>query len=161
MKAAASLYAEAQQAATKSGDGQLVLLTKINMAKLGLQQGRFPAALTALRGLGEQADSLGLKELSTKCMVYRGEAMIGMKDYTGAEKELRSALLHSEKLGLRVLQAQSHYQLGRALELAGKASDAITQYQEARRSAADVQKDAQTDAVAKRSDLVPIFALKA
>ncbi|HEY2120120.1 MAG TPA: tetratricopeptide repeat protein [Candidatus Acidoferrum sp.] len=161
MKAAASLYAEAQQAATKSGDGQLVLLTKINMAKVGLQQGRFPVALTALRGLGEQADSLGLKELSTKCMVYRGEAMIGMKDFTGAEKELRSALLHSEKLGLRVLQAQSHYQLGRALELEGKASDATTQYQEARRSAADVEKDAQTDAVAKRSDLVPIFALKA
>jgi eukaryotic-like serine/threonine-protein kinase len=160
IKTAAALYAGAQQTAAKAGDGQLVLLTKINMAKIGLQEGKFAGALSALRGLGEQADSLGLKELSTKSMVYRGEAMIGTKDYAGAEKELRSALLHSEKLGLRVLLAQSHYQLGRALELSGKASEAATQYQEARRSAADVEKEAQTDAVAKRSDLAPIFALR-
>jgi eukaryotic-like serine/threonine-protein kinase len=161
MKTAATLYAQAQQTAASAGDEQLVLLTKINMAKIGLQQGKFAVALNSLRGLGERADSLGLKELSTKCMVYRGEAMIGMKDYAGAEKELKSAILHSQKLGLRVPLAQSHYHLGRAMELSGNASEAAMQYQEARRSALDVQKEAQTDAVAKRSDLASIFSLKA
>ncbi len=161
MKTAATLYAEAQQTAAKTGDGQLILVTKMNMARLAVQQGKFAAAIGALRGLGEQADSLGLKELSTQCMVYRGEAMIGLKDYAGAQKELRSAILHSEKMGLRVLQAQSHYQLGRALELSGNASEGAAQYQEARRAVADVQKEAQTDAITKRSDLVAVFALKA
>ena len=161
MKTAAALYAEAQQTAAKTGDGQLILVTKINMAKLAVRQGKFAVALSALRGLGEEADSLGLKELSTQCMVYRGEAMIGLKDYVGAQKELKSAILHSEKLGLRVLQAQSHYQLGRALELAGNASEGAAQYQEARRAVADVQKEAQTDAITKRSDLIAVFALKA
>ena len=103
---------------------------------------------------------MGLKQLSIKCQVYRGEAMIGMKDYSGAQKELRSAVLRSEKLGLRVLQAQSHYQLGRALEHSGKAGEAAEQYQEARKAAEGVWKEAQSDAVRNRSDLAPLFALK-
>jgi serine/threonine protein kinase/Tfp pilus assembly protein PilF len=161
MKGAASLYAEALTAAKKSGDAQLVLQTKVNLAKLAVQEGKFAVALTALRGLGDEADALGLKELSAQCKVYRGEAMIGMKDYAGAQKELRSAITNSDKLGLRVLQAQSHYQLGRALELSGKAADAKEQYQLARQAADEVLKEAHTDAVAKRSDLAPLYALKA
>ena len=62
------------------------------------------------------------------------------------------AALRSEKLGLRVLQAQAHYQLGRALELSGDATAGKAEYAEARRAAADVLKEAQTDAVTKRSD---------
>ena len=160
LKSAAALYAEATQAASKTGDTQLILLTKINMARLAIAQGKFSGALSALRGLGEEADSLGLKQISTRCLVYRGEALIGMKDYSGAQKELRSAVLRSEKLGLRVLQAQSHYQLGRALELSGKAADGAAQYQEARRAADEVHKEAQTEAILNRSDLAAIFALK-
>ena len=157
---ATTLYAGALQAAAKTGDSQLVLRTKVNMAKLAVRQSKFSSALTTLRGLGEEADSLGLKYLSIVCLVLRGEAMTGMQDYAGAQKELKSAALRSEKLGLRVLQAQAHYGLGRALELSGNKSDATAQYQEARRAAGEVLKDAQTDAVTKRSDLAPIFALK-
>jgi serine/threonine protein kinase/tetratricopeptide (TPR) repeat protein len=160
LKGAATLYAESLQVAAKTGDAQLILRTKVNAAKLAVEQGKFPAALSALRGLEEEADSLGLKYFSTVCLVLRGEAMIGMKDYHGAQKELKSAALRSEKLGLRVVQAQSHYELGRALELSGNLSDAASQYQEARRAAREVQKEAQTDAVTKRSDLAVIFALK-
>ena len=160
MKTAAPLYGEAAQVASKTGDAQLILLIKINIVRLTISQGKFAAALTALRGLGEEADSLGLKQLSTKCLVLRGEALIGIKDYAGAQKELKSAVLRSEKLGLRVLQAQSYYQLGRALELSGKTTDAAAQYQDARRAADDVHKEAQTDAILNRSDLAPIFALK-
>ena len=161
LKTAVPLYTEAAQVASKTGDTQLILLSKINLAKLAVAQGKFAASLASLRGLGEQADSLGLKQLSIRCIVYRGEAMVGMKDYAGAQKELKSAVLRSEKLGLRVLQAQSHYQLGRALELSGKSAEAIAQYQEAKRAAEDVHKEAQTEAIRNRSDLAAIFALKA
>jgi tetratricopeptide (TPR) repeat protein len=157
---AATLYNESLQAAAKTGDTQLVLRTKVNMAKLAVRQGKYAAALTTLRGLGEEADSLGLKYLSMVCLVLRGEVMTGLKDYAGAQKELRSAVLRSEKLGLRELRAQAHYDLGRALELSGNSPEAATHFQEARRALAEVQKDAQTDAITKRSDLAPIFALK-
>jgi len=160
MKTAASLYADAMQTAAKTADARLILLTKINMAKLAVQQGKFAGSFGKLQGLGEEAESMGLKQLSINCQIYRGEAMIGMKDYAGAQKELKSAVLRSEKLGLRVPQAQSHYQLGRMLELSGKTNEAAEQYQEARKAAEGVWKEAQSDAVRNRSDLAAIFALK-
>ena len=160
LKTAAGVYGGALQAASKTGDASLILLTKINMAKLAVSQGKFAAAASSLKTLGEQADALGLKYLSTQCLVLRGESLTGLKDYANAEKDLNTATLRSEKLGLRVLRAQSQYQLGRALELSGKASAAAVHYQEARRAAAEVQKEAQTDQVSRRSDLAPIFGAK-
>jgi tetratricopeptide (TPR) repeat protein len=161
MNLAATLYTQALQAAANTGDTQMILRTKVNMAKLAIQQGKYASALTTLRGVGEEADSLGLKYLSIVCLVLRGQAMIGTKDFAGAQKELRSATLRSEKLGLRVLQAQSHYELGRAMELSGNHAGSALEFAEARRAAADVLKEAQMDAVTKRSDLAAIFALKA
>jgi serine/threonine protein kinase/tetratricopeptide (TPR) repeat protein len=158
LKAAAAAYQESLQTAGKSGEAHLVLLNKINLAKLAVANGKFAAAANELRTLGEQADSMGLKYLSTQCLVLRGEALIGTKDYAGALKELKSGALRSEKLKLLALQAQSQYQWGRALELSGKAADAQTHYDEARRAATEVQKDAQNPAIAKRYDLAPIFA---
>jgi tetratricopeptide (TPR) repeat protein/predicted Ser/Thr protein kinase len=158
LKSAASAYAEAQSTAAKTGDATLILQSKVNAAKLAVLQGKYAAAVASLRALGEQADSLGMKYLSSKCLVLSGQALIGMKDYAGAQKELKTAALRSEKLGLRILSAQSHYYLGRALELSGKAADAKPQYDEAHQIAADVQKEAGSDAVTKRSDLAEIFA---
>jgi len=91
-------------------------------------------------------------------LLLRGQALIGTKDYAAAQKELKSAALRSEKSGLRALQALSQYQWGRALELSGKASDAQSHYEEARRVGNDVEKDAQNPALAKRYDLAPLFA---
>jgi eukaryotic-like serine/threonine-protein kinase len=160
LKAAATAYAEAQQTASKTGDAHLILLTKVNTAKLAVAEGKLAAAASSLKTLGEQADSLGLKYLSTQCLVLRGQALIGLKDYAGAQKELNTAALRSEKLSLRVLRAASQYQLARALELSGKGPAAASHYEEARRAAEDVQKEAQTDRITKRADLAPIFAVK-
>jgi eukaryotic-like serine/threonine-protein kinase len=160
LRAAAVAYQESLQTAGKSGEAHLVLLNKINLAKLAVANGKFAAAANELRTLGEEADSMGLKYLSTQCLVLRGEALIGTKDYAAALKELKSAALRSEKLKLRALLAESQYQWGRALELSGNASDAQSHYDEARRAAAEVQKDTQNPALAKRHDLAPIFAEK-
>jgi len=157
LKSAGGLYAEALKTAAKSGDEQLMLRTKVSIARLAVQQGRFPVALNALRGLSEQADSLGLRYLSTVCLLLQGEALIGTKDFAGAQKELKSSALRSEKQGLRVLQAQSHFELARALELSGKKQEASSQQQEARRLADDILKEAQTDMVKRRTDLAPLF----
>jgi eukaryotic-like serine/threonine-protein kinase len=157
LTAASATYAEALQSASKTGDAHMILLTKINSAKAAVLQGKFAIAATSLKSLGEQADALGLKYLSTQCLVLRGQALIGMRDYPGAQKDLNTAALRSDKLGLRELRASSQYQLGRALELSGKTSAAASHYQEALRAAQDVQKEAQTDRLSKRADLAPIF----
>ena len=157
LKSAAAAYSEAQSIAAKSGDATLILQSKVNAAKLAVLQGKFAASVTTLHLLGEQADSLGMKYLSSKCLVLTGQALLGMKDYAGAQKELKTAALRSEKLGLRILAAQSHFYLGRALELSGKTADAKSQYEEARQIAADVQKESGGDAVTKRADLAEIY----
>jgi len=159
-KSAAGEYAEAQATAAKTGDATLILQSKVNMAKLAVLQGKSGATVSTLRNLGEQADALGMKYVSSKCLILSGQALIGMKDYAGAQKELKTAALRSQKLGLRILEAQSHYYLGRALELSGKGADAKAQYDEAQLLGAEVQKEAQGDAITKRVDLVGIFGAK-
>ena len=159
-RTATSLYAEASQAAAKTGDAQLILRIKMGLARLAIQQGKFPAALVSLKGLGEEADSLASRYIATECLLLRGQALIGTRDYAGAEKELKSAVLRSEKLGLRSLQAQSHFQLGRVTELTGKTGDSKSQYDEARRVGDEIVKEANNDALKKRADLADIFAAK-
>jgi hypothetical protein len=48
--------------------------------------------------------------------------------------------------------------LARDLELSGKAAEAQDHYKQARAIADDIQKEAHADAIAKRSDLSPIFS---
>jgi tetratricopeptide (TPR) repeat protein len=155
------MYSEALQAASKTGEEQLIFRIKVSRARLSIAQKKFPAALRELRGLSEQMDSVGLRYISTACLLLQGEALIGMKDYDAAEKDLKTAILRSQKQGLLVLQAQSHFELAKALQLSGKAPEASTQEQEVQRLAASILKEAQADTVRRRADLAPLFETKA
>jgi len=157
-QAAASLYDQALQQASHITDPQMILTSKINAARVAVKQGHFQAAARSLRALAQQADKMGLQYSSTECSVYLGEALIGMKTYSPAQSELASALDSSERLGLQSFLAQGHFLLGQALVAMGHAGEATSQYQQARKIADGIQKDAQTAAITKRSDLSPIFA---
>ena len=155
---AATLYDEALKTASHAGDLDLVLVAKFNVQKVAVRQGRFQSAANSLSKLAEDADHTGLKYVSVECSIYHADALMNLKNYEGARKELESALDKSEKLGLRALLAQSHYLLARDLELSGKTSDAREHYAQARKILDEIQKDAKTDTIAKRSDLSPIYA---
>jgi serine/threonine protein kinase/tetratricopeptide (TPR) repeat protein len=157
-QAAATLYDEALKTASHTSDLDLILVSKFNVAKVAVRQGRFQAAASLLSKLSEDADSMGLKYVSVECLIYHAEALMNLKSYEPARKELESALNRSEKLGLRALLAESHYLLARDLERAGKAAEAPEHYKQARKILDDIQKDAKTDTIVKRSDLSPIYA---
>jgi hypothetical protein len=70
----------------------------------------------------------------------------------------KSPLSKSDKLGSQGLLAESHYLLARDLELSGKAGEAQVQYKQARAIADDIQKEAHTETILKRSDLSPIYS---
>jgi tetratricopeptide (TPR) repeat protein/predicted Ser/Thr protein kinase len=160
-KSAAPFYDRALQAAAHTTDARLTLLAKINLAKLAVQQGRSSPVASQLRALSERANAMGLKYLSIQCSVLLGEALTNQKQYAPAQRELEGAVTRGEKLGLRALQARSHFLLARALELAGNASDAAPHYSQARQIAESIQEEAKTDRIASRSDLAAIFAHKA
>lgn len=157
-KSAASLYDQALQQASHTTDAHMILLAKISTARVAVKQGRFQAAVESLRSLKDQASTMGLKYVTAECSIYLGEALIGTKNYAAAKTELQNALNSSERLGLQGLLAQGHFLMGRALELSGSAGDAREQYRQARQIADSIQKEAQTDAITKRSDLSPIYS---
>jgi serine/threonine protein kinase/tetratricopeptide (TPR) repeat protein len=156
--AAAGFYDEQLKTASHASDSDLIMVSKFNVAKVAVRQGRFQWAAGLLSKLSEDADSLGLKYVSVECSIYHADALMNMKSYEPARKELESALNRSEKLGVRALLAQSHYLLARDLELAGNTADAAEHYQQARKILDEIQKDAKTDSIVKRSDLSPIYA---
>ncbi|MFZ0801039.1 MAG: tetratricopeptide repeat protein [Terriglobales bacterium] len=160
-KSATPLYEQALQAASRTTDARLVLLAKINLAKLAVQQGHTSAAVGQLRTLSQQADTLGLKYLSVQCSLLLGEALTSQKQYAPAQRELEGAVTRSERIGLRALNAQSHFLLGRVLELSGHAADASPHYAQALQIAQSIKEEAKADSIVNRSDLAPIFAHKA
>ena len=158
-KAAAGIYDQALESAMHAGDAQLILISKVNVAKVAVKQGRLQAAAASLRKLSQDADSIGLKYVSVECSMYLAEALLDMKNYEAARKGLEGAISRSEKLDARGLLAQNHYLLARALELSGDDAEAQGHYKQARTIADEVQKEAHADTILKRSDLSPIFAL--
>jgi tetratricopeptide (TPR) repeat protein/TolB-like protein/predicted Ser/Thr protein kinase len=156
-KSAASLYDEALKTASHTSDLGLILVSKFNVAKAAVGLDRFQLAASVLGKLSEEADSMGSKYVSAECSIYHAEALMNLKSYEPARKELESALSRSQKLGLRVLLAQTHYLLARDLELSGKAADAPEHYQQARQILDEIKSEAKTDSIVKRSDLSPIY----
>ena len=159
LKQASDLYA---QAVTASGSGDVendvVLLSKYNAAKCTVEQKRYQAAIAPLKLLVQRADAAGLKNLSTEATLELAEALLSMRQYPAAKKELDTALATSEKLGLQVLQARSQYLLGRMLELSGAAAEAPQHFAAAKRILDGIRQESGSDAVLKRQDLAPISA---
>jgi eukaryotic-like serine/threonine-protein kinase len=155
--AAAALYDQALKAATHANDLDLIQVAKFDIAKVAVRQGRFQSAASLLGKLSEDADRMGLKYVSVECSIYHAEALMNLKSYEPARKELESALDKSEKLGLKALLAQSHYLLARDLELSGNPGDAREHYTQARKILDEIKNEAKTDSIVKRSDLSPIY----
>ena len=156
-KAASDLYQQAMQAATRSKDRQQTVISTFNLAKVAVQQGRWQQAINSMKGLAQQADRAGLKNLSVECSVYLGEAFLNSKDYSRARQQLQDSLRDSEKLGMQALLAKSHYLLATNLRLSGNQAEASHHYTEAHRILDDIRKEAHSDDVLKRSDLATIY----
>jgi len=158
LQQAAIHYQQALEVASKAGSRRLTLTSKINLAKVAIKQGRARATIAPLRTLAEQADTAGLKYLSIESSIYVGEALLNTKDYAKAQQELNRALARSEKLGLQLLQAKSHYLLAGALRLSGNAQEASRHYADAHRILDNINADAKSDTFLKRSDLATIYS---
>ena len=157
-KSAASLFSQALAATSGTTEHDVILLSKLNIAKSAVKEGGRPAAVASLKTLIHDADTLGLRYVSTEASLQLAEALMNAHQYPAARKELEVALKTSEKLGLQALVARSHYLLGRTLELSGSGAEASRHYAEARRFLETIHLESGTDAILKREDLSPISA---
>ena len=70
-------YEKALQLATKSNSREQVVLAKLDMAKLDVVQGKPQAAVSALKKIQQDADTMGMKADSVRASIYLGEALLG------------------------------------------------------------------------------------
>jgi tetratricopeptide (TPR) repeat protein len=149
--AARALAEQTLDAATRSKDARLILLAKLDEARLAVKEGRGTVAVATLAALTQQADSLGFRHLGALGAVSRAEGLIALRQYPRARQELEAAVSRSERLGLRGLLAESHYLLGTALRLSGEGAEARRHYAEAVRLLDEIRQDAPD--ILRRADL--------
>ncbi len=123
-------YEHALQTANKAALREQIVISKLNLAKVDVAQGRFQAAAPVLKKLVQDADSMGLKAQSVEASVYLGEALLATNQVDAATRELDTALGRAEKLGLRVEQARAQFLLGSASAQSGKPQEAVSHYRQ-------------------------------
>ena len=157
LKSAHASYAEALQVATRSKEPVFILIAKANLAKVELQEKRVQEAVSSLRQLVPQADTLGLKYTSAESSIFIAEGMMQSRDRAPARQELERALLLSDKLGMQPLSARAHYLLAVIARQSGNASDAQDHYREALRLLDVMKKDPGAEKLLQRSDFKAIY----
>ena len=157
LKSARPRYEQALPLASKATDRRLLLVSKLNLAKLLVKEGRSQAAINDLRSLSRELDTLGDEYLSVDASLYQAEALLNTKDYPRAQQELEHDLARSEKLGLRTLSAKCHYLLATCLRLTNNGAEATTHYQQALRLLDDIRSQPGAEKVLQRADLNSIY----
>jgi eukaryotic-like serine/threonine-protein kinase len=156
-KAAQGFYTEALQAASRSKEPDKVLIAKINLARVQVQEKLSKEAISSLRQLTEQADTLGLKYSSVESSILMAEAMMQTHDNARARQELERALLLAEKLGMQPLSARAHYLLATMDRDSGNRSDAQDHYREVLRLLDNMKKDPGAEKLLQRSDFKTMY----
>jgi len=151
-KAAGALYEQGLQAANLSKEPDKVLIAKINVAKVAIQEGHGREAIVKLRPLLQQAEHLGLKYTQVDCSVSMAEAMIQIKDSAHAQPELERALLAADKLGLKPLSAKAHYLLAGIFRASGDEVESLQHSQDALQLINAMQSDPGAEKLLERSD---------
>jgi eukaryotic-like serine/threonine-protein kinase len=155
-KSARPFYERSLQAAAHTTERDKVLIAKVNLAKLAIQEGHAAAAVSSLRPLIQQAQEQGLKYVALEGSIYMAEAMIEARDFAAARQELERALIQSDKLGLNPLSLKTHYLLANVLRQSGSTAEAQDHYREALRILDTIRKDPGAEKVMQRADLALI-----
>jgi len=156
-KDAGALYEQALQAANRSKEPDKILAAKINLAKVAIQEGHAQQAITQLRPLLRQAETLGLKYTQLDCSVTMAEAMIQMKGSAQARQELERALVQTDKLGLKPLSAKTHYLLAGIFRASGNQVDGQQHYRDALQLLDAMRKDPGAEKLLQRSDFKTMY----
>jgi tetratricopeptide (TPR) repeat protein len=129
----------------------------LNLARVGIAEGKSASVVNELRSISQEADRQGMKYLALVSSVDLATAMINSKDYARAQDVLNQALNTSEKLGTRMQTALIHYELGNLLQQKGDAQGAKAQYGQATSLLDEIQKEQGAEKVMQRADLKPVY----
>jgi eukaryotic-like serine/threonine-protein kinase len=150
-------YQQALQMAMRAKAPETVLISKLNLARVAIAEGRSAAVIGDLRGISQDADRQGMKYLALVSSVDLATALVNNKDYAHAKEVLDQALNTSEKLGVRLQTALIHYQLGNLAKQKGDAQGAAAEYRQAASMLDEIKKEQGAEKVLQRADLKPVY----
>lgn len=157
LKSARSAYEQELQAATRSKEPDKVVIAKANLARISVQEKRAPQAISSLRLLVTQGDSVGLKYVSVESSVSLAEAMVQDRNFAQAKPELNRTLLRADKLGMQPLSVRAHFLLATIARNSGSKNEAQQHFQEARRLLDAMRKDPGAENLLRRADFKNIY----
>jgi eukaryotic-like serine/threonine-protein kinase len=156
-KSAHAFYEQALRSATRSKEPDKILIAKVELAKVAMQEGHGPQAITSLRLLAQQAEDLGFKYLALECSVSEAEAMMQTQNNAHAREELERVLLRVDRVGLKPLSAKAHYLLATILRANGNQTQAQEHYRDALELIDGMRKDPGADKILERSDFKTMY----
>ncbi len=153
-KGAAQFYQSAIPLATRAKNNEVLLLSRVNMARVAIAEGRFPEALRALQPLTKATVPA---YLSSRINLAAAQAAIGMKDYKQANHELEQALTGAQRAGMRFDLATIYYLLGTSARLNGNADRAADYYREAAQQFDGIRGDPGAENILRRTDVKAMY----
>jgi len=154
--AAAPFFERALPAAAKGSDHDAILAAKVNLGRLAIAQGKGNEAVARLRPL-TAADATSDRNLSVQAQVYLGEALILIKDYSGARQILQEAAAPAEKSGMRLRLARIYYLEATASRLSGNSGDAWNEYRQSLALLTAIRNEPGAENILRRVDLKAVF----
>jgi tetratricopeptide (TPR) repeat protein len=149
-------YEQAAAVAARAKLPPMALVSKLNLAKLSVLDGRAPLPAAALGSLGADAERLGLKFESVYCSLLAGDAERRAKSYPTARVLLEATLVQADRLGARALLAQTHDQLSLLYAAQGNQAESRRHSESARQLLDAIRSDAR-EGVLQRPDFKAIL----
>jgi tetratricopeptide (TPR) repeat protein len=153
VSAARTQFEQALASAAITEDPHVVLIARLRLARTAIAEGRGPSALSILEDVEQKAHALGLPYLAAESKLHRGKALHQARKSDAARAALEQAVAQSEELGLRLVQAQSHYALGQLFKATKDEARSNDHASKASNLLQEIQKEAQPADVLKRADL--------
>src|SRR5439155_11773646 len=91
IKSAEGMFSQAVAASSSDVEKEVVLLSKYNSGKCLVVDKRGQAAISPLKGVVQEADAVGLKNISTLATLSLAEALLNAHQYAAAKKEIETA----------------------------------------------------------------------
>jgi tetratricopeptide (TPR) repeat protein/predicted Ser/Thr protein kinase len=130
LKNASQLYQSALQLASRTQEDEVMLLSRLNVARVAVAEGHFQDGLRQLKLLLNAKRAIPAN-LSMQINLASAEAMIGLKDYASADHVLEQELTTAKRSGMRFDLARIYYLLGTSMRLNNNAARGADNYREA------------------------------
>jgi eukaryotic-like serine/threonine-protein kinase len=156
-KSARASFEKSQQSAVRAKDRMGLLVGRVNIARVGIKEGRAAAMVPVLKGLAKEATSLDLRHVATECSLALGEALLDSGNISQAQAELQSALRKSEDMGIKSLLPEAHFLLSRAMAKSGSNEESARHLKLAVAMVEEMRQESRSDSLVKRADFKSII----